>query len=90
MSERHGHAVGVRGNNPELLLLVTNDRHNLSMVLWLDGVTKEIVMNDRPSPRKRRGSAKRKKSWLLRPGTIKIAAAILNALSLVVRFFDLF
>ena len=46
-------------------------------------------MNNRRKPPKHRGSANRIKSWLLRPGTLKIAVAILRLVSLVARLFDL-
>jgi len=46
-------------------------------------------MNDRHKPPKHRGSVNRIKSWLLRPGTFKIAIAVLRLVSLVARLFDL-
>jgi hypothetical protein len=46
-------------------------------------------MNDRRKPHKHRGSANRIKSWLRRPGTLKMAIAVLRLVSLVARLFDL-
>ena len=41
-------------------------------------------------PRKFWGSVHRIKLWLKRPGLLKVAVAILQALSLVARLFDFF
>jgi hypothetical protein len=43
-----------------------------------------------PKPHKYQGSRNRIKSWLQKPGTLKVAIAVLRVLSLVVRLFDLF
>lgn len=47
-------------------------------------------MNAVQKPPKRRGPKSRVKSWLMRPGTIKMAFAIVRLIALLAKAFDLF
>jgi hypothetical protein len=46
--------------------------------------------NDVQKPHKQRGLMSRVKSWLTRPGTIKVAFAIMRLVAWVAKVFDLF
>lgn len=47
-------------------------------------------MNDVQKPPKRRGPKSQVKSWLLRPGTIKMAFAIVRLIALIAKVIDSF
>jgi hypothetical protein len=46
-------------------------------------------MNDDREPSERRGLIRKIRLWLMRPGTLKVAFAVLRLVHWVLKFFDL-